>query len=215
MNRFFGSSKPKDPKPTIQSAITTADSRIETIDSKVKKLDAELLKYKEQMKKLPDGPSKNSIKARATRVLQQRNMYNTQRDQIQSQVFSMEQTQFTTENLKNTVTTVQAMKDASKELKKEFKRVDIDKIESLQDELADLIEESSYVQEALSMTYGVPDDIDENELEAELDALELELEFEDTDAVPEYLQEPAPSNSLPELGEHAAFPETQVIFCIT
>lgn len=31
------------------------------------------------------------------------------------------------------------------------------------------MEESNYVQEALSTTYGVPDDIDENELEAGID----------------------------------------------
>ncbi|KAI0221175.1 Vacuolar protein-sorting-associated protein 60 [Massospora cicadina] len=137
-------------------------------------------------------------------------MYNAQRDQIQAQVFSMEQTQFTTENIKNTVTTVQAMKDTSKELKREFKRVNIDQIESLQDELADLMEESSYVQEALSTTYNVPDDIDENELEAELDALGQELEYEDAEETPAYLQETAQSAELPELEANNTLLEAQV-----
>jgi len=45
------------------------------------------------------------------------------------QSFNMEQTSFATENLKNTVTTVNAMKQANKQLKKQYKKVNIDKIE--------------------------------------------------------------------------------------
>jgi charged multivesicular body protein 5 len=41
----------------------------------------------------------------------------------------MEQAQFTTENLKNTVVTVDAMKVANQELKKQYKSMNIDKIE--------------------------------------------------------------------------------------
>jgi len=45
------------------------------------------------------------------------------------QAFNMEQTSFATENLKNTMTTVSAMKQANKQLKKQYKKVNIDKIE--------------------------------------------------------------------------------------
>lgn len=41
----------------------------------------------------------------------------------------MEQTSLTTENLKNTMLTSQAMKVANKEIKKEYGKIDIDKIE--------------------------------------------------------------------------------------
>ena len=55
--------------------------------------------------------------------------YEQQRDQLMQQSFNMEQTSFATENLRNTVTTVNAMKQANKQLKKQYKKVNIDKIE--------------------------------------------------------------------------------------
>lgn len=45
------------------------------------------------------------------------------------QSFNMEQANFTTENLKNTLVTVDAMKAGAKEMKKQYKKFDIDKID--------------------------------------------------------------------------------------
>jgi charged multivesicular body protein 5 len=45
------------------------------------------------------------------------------------QSFNMEQTNFVTENLKNTVTTVEAMKVGAKEMKQQYKKINIDKID--------------------------------------------------------------------------------------
>jgi charged multivesicular body protein 5 len=94
----------------------------------------------------------------------------------------------TTENLKNTMITVDAMQIANKELKKQYKNINIDKIEQIQDEMEDLMEAANEVQETLGRTYGVPDDIDEADLEAELDALQDEVLFDN--AEPSYLDEP-------------------------
>lgn len=114
------------------------------------------------------------------------------------QSFNMEQTHFATENLKNTMITVDAMQTASKELKQQYKRVDIDKIESLQDEMEDLLDSANEVQEALGRSYGVPEELDEADLEAELDALGDEL-LEEGEDVPSYLQEP--SYAVPDVPE--------------
>jgi len=54
------------------------------------------------------------------------------------------------DNLKNTMTTVDAMKTTTKELKKQYGKVDIDKIERLQDEMADLMEVGNEIQDAIS-----------------------------------------------------------------
>jgi charged multivesicular body protein 5 len=74
-------------------------------------------------------------------------MYEGQLMQLQQQTFNMEQASMTTENLKNTVrpfrasanlvnpcwpaqmATVDAMRIANKEMKKQYKGIDIDKIE--------------------------------------------------------------------------------------
>lgn len=82
------------------------------------------------------------------------------------QSFNMEQTQFVTENLKNTVTTVEAMKTGAKEMKMQYKKINIDKIENLHDDMEDMMEQANDIQEALGRSYGTPEDIDEADLEA-------------------------------------------------
>lgn len=62
-------------------------------------------------------------------MLQQKKMYEGQRDMMMQQSFNMEQAQFTTENLKNTITTVEAMKLGAKEMKQQYKKINIDKID--------------------------------------------------------------------------------------
>lgn len=77
----------------------------------------------------------------------------------------------TTENLRNTMATVDAMNSANKEMRKTYGKIDLDKIERVQDDMEDLIEQANEVQSTLGRSYGVPDEIDEEELQAELDAL--------------------------------------------
>merc|ERR1739848_892929 len=58
-----------------------------------------------------------------------------------------------------------------KEMKKEYKKINIDKIEDLQDEMEDMMFEANEIQEVMSRSYGIGDDIDEAYLKAEFDAL--------------------------------------------
>lgn len=83
----------------------------------------------------------------------------------------MEQATLTTDNLRNTMATVDAMQAANKEMRKTYGKIDVDKIERVQDEMEDMIEQANEVQETLGRSYGVPDEIDEADLEAELEAL--------------------------------------------
>ncbi|CAG2112132.1 unnamed protein product [Medioppia subpectinata] len=110
-----------------------------------------------------------------------------QRDNLMNQSFNMEQTNYATQMLKDTKTTVDAMKLGVKEMKREYKKVNIDQIEDMQDELEDMLEQANEVQETLGRSYGTPD-VDEDELEAELDALGDELAL-DTDT--SYLEDMA------------------------
>ncbi|GFS41496.1 SNF7 family protein [Actinidia rufa] len=109
-----------------------------------------------------------------------------------------------------------ALKSANKELKGMMKTVKIQEIDSLQDEMMDLMDVSNEIQESLGRNYNVPDDIDEEDLMGaqkcelslseqnnqepqkhlllawhprELDALEADMGFEiEGDGVPAYLQ---------------------------
>jgi charged multivesicular body protein 5 len=99
----------------------------------------------------------------------------------------MEQASMTTDNLRNTMATVDAMKAANKEMKKQYGRLDIDKIEvgpnqtafasrrlrwscsvcqSIHYDMEDLIEQANEIQESLGRSYSVPEEVDEADLEA-------------------------------------------------
>ncbi|KAM7190868.1 Snf7 domain containing protein [Naviculisporaceae sp. PSN 640] len=198
MNRLFGTSTSKStPKPTLNSAITNLDTRISSIDVKLASLNAELTGYQTKLSKMRDGPGKTALKQKALKVLQRRKQYEAQRDQLESQVWNMEQAQTMQDNLKNTMVTVDALKQTNKALKKEYGKVDIDRIERLQDEMADLLDVGNEIQESLARSYDIPEDVDEAELDAELEALGQEVELErelgmSEGALPSFMQDEVP-----------------------
>ncbi|KAK5073082.1 Vacuolar protein-sorting-associated protein 60 [Lithohypha guttulata] len=210
MNRLFGA-KNNAPKPTLNQAITGVETRIDSIDVKLAKLNAELTTYQQKMAKMRDGPGKNAIKQRALKVLQQRKMYESQKDNLMQQSWNMEQAGMMQDNLKNVMTTVDAMKTTNKELKKQYGKIDLDKIEQIQDEMADLMEIGNEISESMGRAYDIPDDVDEAELDAELEALGEEMTFEQQaetaggmpafmqdEALPTFVDEPPESKKVAE-----------------
>lgn len=55
--------------------------------------------------------------------------YEAQIAQLTQQAFNMESTALTTENLRNTMATVEAMRTANKELKRQYGKIDVDRID--------------------------------------------------------------------------------------
>lgn len=190
MNRLFGS-KSTAPKPTLNSAIANVDSRIDGIDVKLAKLNAELSTHQQKLSRMRDGPGKNALKQKALKVLQQRKMYESQRDQLSQQSWNMEQAGMMQDNLKNVMTTVDAMKTTNKELKRQYGKINIDKIERMQDEMADLMDMGNEINESISRAYDVPDDVDEAELDAELEALGEDMLYEQQTegGIPDFLKD--------------------------
>ena len=74
--------------------------------------------------------SQSAIEQRALRTLKQKKLYESQLAQLQQQTFNMESAALATENLRNTMATFDAMKQANKEMKKQYGKLDIDKIEA-------------------------------------------------------------------------------------
>ncbi|XP_004533419.1 charged multivesicular body protein 5 [Ceratitis capitata] len=194
MNRLFGKGKAKEPPPNLNDCIAGVDSRASSIEEKVTKLDNELRKYREQMSKMREGPAKNSVKQRAMRVLKQKKAYEQQVEALRNQSFNMEQANYAAQSLKDTQATVAAMKDGVKQMQKEFKKVNIDQIEDIQDDMADMLEQADEVQEALGRTYGMPE-VDDDELQAELDALGDEIALDDDTS---YLDDMVKAPSAPD-----------------
>eukprot|EP01018_Ginkgo_biloba_P033569 Gb_31938 [translate_table: standard] len=189
MKRVFGIKKNKEPPPSIEDSTGRLNKRGDAVDEKIKKLDAELTRYREQIKKTRPGPAQEALKARAMRILKQKRMYEGQRDMLYNQTFNLDQVSFAAEGIKDAQQTMAAMKAANKELKGTLKTVKIDDIDNMQDEMMNLMDISNEIQDSLGTSYSVPDDIDEDELMGELDALEADMGSEtQTDGMPAYLQ---------------------------
>ncbi|KAI3792133.1 hypothetical protein L2E82_06003 [Cichorium intybus] len=96
------------------------------------------------------------------------------------------------------------LKSANKELKGMMKTVKIQDIDNLQDEMMDMMDISNEIQESLGRSYSVPDDIDEDKLMGELDALEVDMGKEgESEGIPSDLQ---PDNE-PDLNEELNLPQ--------
>ena len=174
------------------------------MDQKIKKLDADLLRYKEQMSRMPEGPSKDSIKRQALQILQQKKQYESQKMAMMNQSFNLEQTNFTVDTLKTTAQTVQVMQATSKEMKQQIKSMSIDKVDDIRDDLEELMMEANEINEVLGRSYGTPEYLDEADLEAELSALQ---EFQGIEEAPSYLNELPSTPALKE--ESSASRNTQ------
>ncbi|KAF5805958.1 putative Snf7 family protein [Helianthus annuus] len=189
MKKVFGVKKDKTPPPSLNEASDRINKRGESVEEKIKRLDGELAKYKEQIKRTRPGPAQEAVKARAMRILKQKRMYEGQRDMLYNQTFNLDQVAFASEGIKDAQQTMSALKTANKELKGMMKTVKIQEIDNLQDDMMDLMEVSNEIQESLGRSYNVPDDIDEEDLMGELDALEADMSLEtEGEGVPSYLQ---------------------------
>jgi len=211
MNRLFGG-RNNAPKPTLNDALGNVQTRMDSIDVNITKVNSELSTYQQKLSRMRDGPGKNAIKQRAKACLERRRMYESQKDQLMSQSWNMEQASMMQDNLRNTMTTVDAMKTTTKELKKQYGKVDIDKIDKLQDEMADLMDIGNEIQESISRSYDLPEEVDEAELDAELEALGEDIGFdegigESSSEMPAFLQESGPPQFIDEPPEQGKVKE--------
>ena len=147
------------------------DKRSESVDSKIQKLDKELMRYTEQMKKMKPGPAKDAVKKRALAIMKQKRMYENQQSNLMNQQFNMEQQKFAMDGLKDTAATVSAMKDTNKAIKKQLKVTKISEVEGVMDDMEEMLEQAEEIQASLGRSYGL-DDVDDDDLEAELAAME-------------------------------------------
>ena len=205
MHRLFGKKKEVAPPPSLDDAAGGLNGRLATLDEKLKAIDNEMRRYKEQLK-TAKGPAAANIKKRAMETLKRKRMYEQQRDQLSAQAFNIDQTAFAISSVKDSQTTVAAMKEATKQLKAENKKINLNEIEDMNDDMMDMMEDMEELNEALGRSYTTPDGVEEEDLEAELACLEDELEGEDLFDSPAVAAPPAalphapnsvPAQSLP------------------
>lgn len=198
MDRIFGKKKQTAPAPGLESTSAGLGGRVDGMDKKIAGLEQELRVYKDKIKKARSPAAKKNVQKRALEVLKRKKMYEKQRDMVAGQQFNIDQASFGIESAKANVQTITAMKGANQELKRTMKKdLNIDDVEDLADDMAELMEDFNEINEALGRNFSTPDDIDEADLDAELELLEDEMFDEENaealDATPSYLQ----TNEMP------------------
>eukprot|EP01138_Halocafeteria_seosinensis_P009633 gb/GECG01009843.1/.p1 GENE.gb/GECG01009843.1/~~gb/GECG01009843.1/.p1 ORF type:complete len:167 (+),score=43.05 gb/GECG01009843.1/:1-501(+) len=111
-------------------------------------------------------------------VLQRRKMLEGQLDSTYSTMNQIEQTTFAIENTKFMQENLQTQKAAMHQLKEQHKELNIDEFEDAQDDMEEILGDVQDVSDLMSRSYGLPDQVEDSELDAELDALGDEIEAE-------------------------------------
>ena len=182
------------------------DARMSTLQDKIRQMDRELFDLKKQMKRAR-GAGKARLMKRAKMVLQRRKMLDQQYGQTMNQSFAMEQTTFAIQSAKDTKEQVAAMKGARDELQKFSQDLNLDEVEDLYDDMDDILMDQEEVQEIMGRSFGNIEDVDEDELMAEIDGIGEEDFEEFEDDVPAYMPEasnaplPASATSQPAVAQ--------------
>ena len=175
MKKLFGAKKkeePKPPAPTMQETSAKLGDRQKVIQVKVDECNKELVAIKTQMK-TAKGMAYKSLQNKALQVLRRRKMYDAQLSNVMNQQFNVDQVQFTSETIASTIDTFAALKEATAVQAQEMKKLDMNKMEDLFDDLADLMADQEEIQEIMGRSYQV--DYDESELMDELAELDEEI----------------------------------------
>merc|ERR1719495_823131 len=91
------------------------------------------------------------------------------------------------------------MNDAAKALKKANADLDVDKVHDMMDDIAEQQDVAKEISEAISSPVAFGQEFDEDELEAELDALGEELELKEQEKLDDQLLNIGPAVGLPDV----------------
>eukprot|EP00922_Rhytidocystis_sp_ex-Travisia-forbesii_P029145 GHVS01042684.1.p1 GENE.GHVS01042684.1~~GHVS01042684.1.p1 ORF type:complete len:236 (+),score=34.57 GHVS01042684.1:323-1030(+) len=184
MNRLFGRAPVSPPPPDaaharaqLGQASSQLEEKIAHVEKQIQRCDQDLSACKQSLAK-SGALGGGGTKQRAIAILRRKKMYEAQRDQLMGTQLNLDQSQFATEQLQTTALTVEAMKTASHHLKAEYKKMNIDDVERVQEDMTDLLFDQQEISDILSRNYALPNDVDESELEAEFAQMSASGEFE-------------------------------------
>lgn len=227
MNRIFGYGNKKSHDQVLQESNQAMDqaqqglqNRLSQLDTQIAQINFQLQTLQKKMAGMKSSVGKKPPRAQALKLLNKRKQLEQMRESIDAQSWSMTQAQMTSDNLKNTMVTVNALKSTNKALKAQYGKIDIDKLQDMQDEMMDLIDQGEELQQVLATNFVGNDieDIDEGELDAELEALaeedltammDSELDMGAANEIPSYLSGTIPKFIDEEEGTEQALESAQ------
>merc|ERR1711957_39152 len=178
MDKLFGKSKPKAAPvqgPSLTETSEKLDGRSKVLQTKVDECNVQLATIKKEMAGAK-GTKMGTLKQKAMMILKRRKMYDQQLGQTMNQQFNIDQVAFTTESIQDTINTVAALKQGNEVMKAEAGKLDMDNIEDLYDDMAEMMADMEEVQEVMGRTYNC--EFDEEGLMDELNELDEEIACE-------------------------------------
>lgn len=190
LGKLFGKGKQSKGKtPSPQEAIQKLR---ETEEIMVKKQEFLEQKIQQELATAKKNGTKNKRVALA--ALKRKKRYEQQLAQIDGTLSTIEFQREALENATTNTEVLKTMSDAAKAMKAAHQNMDIDKVDDLMAEINEQQEIAQEISDAISKPVGFGDDVDEDELLAELEEMEQEelernlLKVED---------EPVPLPSVP------------------
>lgn len=192
--KLFGGGKSKQPTPqeAIQKLRETEDMLTKKADFLEKRIEAELASAKKH-------GTKN--KRAALNALKRKKRLEKQQEQIDGTLTTIEFQREALENAQSNTEILKNMGMASKALKGALGNMDIDKVDDMMADIQESQDVSNEIADAIARPMGFQDDVDEDDLLAELEEMEQEeLDKElvgiGSQPVPD-LDLPAPGTSIP------------------
>lgn len=171
----MGNKQPKEeekaaPAPSLQDASANLEGKVAQLEEKIKKCEADAKQW------IAKQATQPSAKARAMQSLKMKKMYEQQKDQLVGTQFNVQNLAMQQEQAEITATAVSAMQQATAELKKQQEKVNIDSVDKMMDQQAELTADMQDIQAALAQGTGMQ--LEEG-LDDELAALYAEQQEED------------------------------------
>merc|ERR1712183_270087 len=138
-------------------------------------------------------------KRMALNALKKKKRYDKQLQQIDGTLTTIEQQREALEGANTNTAVLQTMKSAADALKNAHKGMDVDNVHDMMDDIAEQQDVAKEISEAISNPVAFGQDFDEDELEAELDALGEELELDEQEALDKQMLNIGPAVGLPDV----------------
>lgn len=172
MNFLFGKKKEDVPAPNQPSdAVTKMREQEQAMEKRMaflqKKIDDEVLAAKTK--------AKAGDRRAAMMALKKKKTYEQQQAQLADQQFNLSNQVQMIESAQMMKAQVEALNLGRDQMKAMQKEIDVDQVDELMDELRDVADDMEDIQSAMQQPFGAGLEIDEDELGAELDALEEDL----------------------------------------
>ena len=160
---------------SMDQAQQALSGRVSQLETQISQINFQLTALNKRIKATKSSLGQRPLRQQALKLINKRKQLESMRDSIDSQSWTMQQAQMTNDNLQNTMITINALKQTNKSLKSQYGKIDLEKLQDMQDEMIDLIEQGNELQDVLATNNNIGvgdiDDIDDLELDAELDAL--------------------------------------------